>query len=85
MDAGISRDFYKKKLNVSVSMEDLTGLLNDFRETTAYNGYLSESVQFSNSQLVSLSVRYNFSGGKALKVANNKSSNQQEQSRVNEK
>ncbi|PRY50806.1 outer membrane cobalamin receptor [Arcticibacter pallidicorallinus] len=85
LDAGISRDFYKKKLNVSLSMEDITGLLNDFRETTAYNGYLSESLQFSNSQVVSLSVRYNFSGGKDLKVGNNKSSNQQEQSRVNEK
>jgi len=85
LDAGISRDFYKKKLNVSVSMEDITGLLNDFRETTAYNRYLSESVQFSNSQVISLSVRYSFSGGKALKVGNNKSSNQQEQSRVNEK
>jgi len=85
LDAGISRDFYKRKLNVSLSMEDITGLLNDFRETTAYNGYLSESVQFSNSQVVSLSVRYSFSGGKALKVGNNKSSNQQEQLRVNEK
>lgn len=85
LDAGISRDFYKKKLNVSLSMEDIMGLLNDFRETTAYNGYLSESVQFSNSQVLSFSVRYSFSGGKALKVSNNKSSSQQEQLRLKEK
>jgi|GEM_PF-1387969 len=85
LDAGVAKDFYKKKLNVSVSMEDITGLLNHFRESTAYNGYLSKSVQFSNSQLVSISVRYSFSGGKALKVGNNKSSSQQEQSRLNEK
>lgn len=84
-DAGISKDFYRKKLNVSLSMEDITGLLNDFREETAYNGYLSESIQFSNSQVVSLSVRYSFSGGKALKSWNNNSSNQQEQSRVKER
>lgn len=66
-------------------MEDITGLLNDFKETTGYNEYLSESVQFSNSQVVSLTVRYSFSGGKAVKAGNNKSSNQQEQLRVNEK
>ncbi len=82
--AGISKDFFKDKLNVSVNMDDITGLLNNLREEVSYNGFYATSYSFLNQQRVSLSLRYRFHSGKKFKSRINRSSNWQERNRIYE-
>ena len=84
-DLGLSKDFFNNKVNFSINVEDITGLLNNLKERTNYNDFESVSYTNFNQRKISLSIRYNFKTGKNFNARTNNNSNWEEKQRLNEK
>jgi iron complex outermembrane recepter protein len=81
VDLGIQKKLMKNKLTAKASISDIF-YTNNFKATSYYNESVIQIRQKEQSRVLSLSLVYSFSVGKAFKSKEQKSSNAEEKSRL---